>query len=248
MHQKAAALQLHQSNLEVKKHNELFRSEQSKYLQELNHLSHLTKDEFVKKSTGLIPLLKTAQKLTELPEDCRDLPASKNWVEEGKVSAVKNQFDCASSFLQSAVSALESAAAIEYDSKVVELSSQHPSDCLKNMTNGRFVSCVGGRPEWIWKFSKDNDGLVALSAYYNYTGTAEHSCRNNLRKDPKSAVETCENVRKGDEEMMKCRVARFGPVVAGITSSGTMLRNYKEGIFDDFIGACTGLKPVDHVN
>lgn len=56
---------------------------------------------------------------------------------------------------------------------------------------------------------------MAAAAYYKYTGDAKRACRAGLRKDPQSTIENWQRVNAGNEELMKCRVARFGPVVAG---------------------------------
>lgn len=77
--------------------------------------------------------------------DCLDLPKTKNWLTEKKIPNVKNQMKCASSYLLSGISAIESAVAIEYGSNIMQLSTQHCLECIKNVTNGRYTGCSGGR-------------------------------------------------------------------------------------------------------
>lgn len=237
---KKAAAQLHQTNLKILEHNQQFDLGQQNFNLSLNQFSHFNTRKFVKISSGLIPLTERSSTtlINDLPEDCQDLPAYKNWIEEGKVSSVKNQQNCSSSYLLTGISALESAASIEYGSEVVELSTQHFLNCMRD-------GCKGGRPEPVWRNAKENGGLVPSSVYYNYSASSNRFCVENLRRDPKTTVESWKRIPEGNEELMKCRVARFGPVFAGMTLA-TLLAHYQSGIFDDPNGECTPSKPVDH--
>lgn len=249
---KLAATRLVEENKNIANHNKLFSAGLSSYQQGLNQNAWMNQKQFSDRSTGLLPLA-TGVEIPLLvsrvvPPECQNLPAYKNWTTEKKVSPVKNQLSCGSSYLITAVSALESAAAIEFGSTITELSNQHCLECMKNITKRPLAGCTGGRPEWIWRSAKEQGGLVAASAYFKYTGDPKRACRSNLRKDPKSTVDSWQRVTSGDEEMMKCRVARFGPIVAGITTDGTNLRRYRSGLYDDAAKACTSSKPVDHVS
>jgi hypothetical protein len=233
----------------VKQHNELYEAGLLNYALEINHLSHLPSKE---SQTGLLALADSNSPLPlasrVLPPECQDLPAMKNWVTEKKVSTVKDQLKCGSSYLLSAVAALESAASIEFASNIVDLSNQHCLECVKNMTGGKSTGCTGGRPEWIWKYARDQGGLVMAAAYSRYSGNPQRACASGFRRDSKSTVSSFSRINRGDEDMMKCRVARFGPVVAGITTKKTNLGSYKTGIFDDSTKACASNRIVDHVN
>lgn len=118
------------------------------YILATNNLSYMNQKEFYEKFTGLLPLVETHSSKpivsSKLPSECQGLPVYKNWINEGKVPKVKNQGNCKSNFLLSAVSALESAVAIEYGTNITELSTQHCLECVKNMT-GIFTGCSGGR-------------------------------------------------------------------------------------------------------
>lgn len=52
-------------------------------------------------------------------------------------------------------------------------------------------------------------------AYYAYTGNINRECQDNLKRYSKSKVSHWSRIPRGDEELLKCRIARFGPVVAG---------------------------------
>lgn len=125
--------------------NYLHGIKQRNFLQQLYDFSYLSQPKFLDFYTGMIEtnislLLSRATTL-----DCKDLPMAKNWMTEGKMSAVQNQFPCGSSFLFAAVSAVESAMAIQYDTFPVKLSNQHLLECVKNMTGGEYTGCNGGR-------------------------------------------------------------------------------------------------------
>lgn len=123
------------------------------YRQDLNDRSYLNESDFYKYSTGLRALVDASEIIPLssriLISDCQDLPLTKNWLSEGKVSNVKDQLFCGSSYLMSAVSAVESAVSIEYGTSPVEFSTQHCLECMKNITNNKLHNaCSGGRPEW----------------------------------------------------------------------------------------------------
>lgn len=83
----------------------------------MNQDSWLDQNVFSDKSTGLISTGNNeASPLASrvVPPECQNLPAYKNWISERKVSPVKNQLNCASSYILAAVAALESASAIEF--------------------------------------------------------------------------------------------------------------------------------------
>lgn len=179
-------------------------------------------------------------------DDCQNLPDSKNWMKEGKVSPVQSQYPCGSSYLFAAVAALESATAIFYETSPRKLSAQHTLECVKNTTGGQFKGCDGGRPEWVWKYASEQGGLVAESSYAAYEGNPDNKCFPNLAKDSNSAVLKWQKIEKGNEEALKCRVAKHGPVVVGISLNGTSLKRFFTGIFDDPEDACTPGNPISH--
>jgi C1A family cysteine protease len=124
-------------------HNKLYKTGHTNYIQAVNHLSYMSAKEFSSKFTGLLPLEdKDDTKpsiIRKLPSECKNLPVYKNWAREGKVAPVKSQKNCGASYLMAAVSALESAVAIEYGENVTELSTQWVHECVGNKT------CAGGR-------------------------------------------------------------------------------------------------------
>ena len=142
---KSAAVNLILEVKQVTHHNTQYVGNLTNYQQAINHLSYIDQKQFHNQFAGLMPLVGTKpQNIRVIPSECRNLPSYKNWINDRKIPPVKNQKNCNSSFLLSAVSALESAVAIEYGENITELSVQHCLECLKNMT-GRFSGCRSGR-------------------------------------------------------------------------------------------------------
>jgi hypothetical protein len=210
----------------------------------LYEYSYLPPDEFLNRYAGMTEASPTND--VWVPSNCENLPSEKNWIKEGKVSPVQNQSPCGSSYVFAAISALESAAAISYDTFPTKLSAQHVLECVKNMTGGESLGCGGGRPEWIWQYSNDQGGLVAESSYAPYSGGPTNKCYAGLARRKETTVLNWQKIQPGDEEALKCRVARNGPVVVGISLKNTSLRRYFTGIFDDPDGACTADNPINH--
>lgn len=63
-----------------------------------------------------------------------------------------------------------------------------------------------------------------------------------------SAVEYWGKITEGNEEAMKCYIAKYGVLSVTITTQDTGIEHYSEGIFDDREGDCSADKPVDHVS
>jgi Papain family cysteine protease len=107
----------------------------------------------------------TATVASVLPPECVNLPAYKNWVEEGKMAPVQNQGPCGEiekrknfreyfkvnqfvsgcCYVFASTASLEARVAIQYKKSPVKLSAQHTLNCLKNMTGDPSTGCKGGR-------------------------------------------------------------------------------------------------------
>jgi C1A family cysteine protease len=226
---------------------------ESNFLQQLYEFSSLPQNKFLDFYTGMIEPTVTLSEIIKgnaysashiSHKECKNLPAFKDWAAEGKISPVQSQVPCASSFLFAAVSAIESAIAIKYETVPVKLSNQHLLECVKNMTGNRRQGCDGGRPEWIWKYAKNQGGLVAESSYVTFNANPNNKCVSDLPKESKAAVLSWHKIYS--EKVMKCHIALHGPLVAGISINNTSLRRFFTGIFDDIEGACTPDNPINH--
>lgn len=137
---------------DIKENNDLYEKRESNYKLEFNKFNILSGEEFAKSFLGVIddsddesrkPKHKTN------PAECRNLPNSKNWVEEMKVAPVQSQGNCGSCYLFAALAILEAHAAIENNLKPVKLSTQNTLECVKTfgIKSLEGVGCDGGRPE-----------------------------------------------------------------------------------------------------
>ena len=180
---------------------------------------------------------------------CEDVPDYKNWSAEGKVVEVLDQRQCSCCYLFAALGTIENAVAIEYNlTEPVKLSTQHTLQCMKNMTGGLKTGCDGDTPETIWRYARNQGGIVAESSFKLYDSDPSEECVSGLDKAANSTVEYWGNIASEDEEAMKCFVAKQGALSVTVTTSKTGLPHYSSGIFDDLKGECTSEKPVDHVS
>lgn len=148
-----------------------------------------------------------------------------------------------------ALTVIESSAAIENSALPVKLSAQNVLECVEDSTEGQKTGCNGGSPLSVWRYARDQKGLVAEASYGPYTGdpTGECASGSDLRREPESEVDFWQQLPEGDEEAMKCRLALYGPIFASIQVRGTFLQRYKSGIWSDPRRACYSSQPrTDH--
>jgi Papain family cysteine protease len=242
---------------EIDQNNAFFVNNKSNYEEKLYNFSYLSDLEFQKLYLGFVPTPlhaednETVYTITSRidPAECEDIPEYKNWAEEGKVNPVRNQAPCGCCYLFAAVETIETAMAIEYNlTEPVKLSTQHTLQCVKNMTNGRKQGCEGDSPELIWRYARDQGGLVAESSFDLYTGNPEGECVAGLDRVKASAVEYWGKIPENNEEAMKCYVAKYGVLSVGLITFDTGFEHYSKGIYDDYKGDCTAEKSVDHVS
>lgn len=240
----------------VMENDKLFDLKKVNYRESLYKFSHLSEKSFRASYLGFVPkpLLSDDEEPDVLiqsrvdPSECSSIPDYKNWSEEGKVTPIKSQAPCSSCYIFAATSAIESAVAIEYNlSAPIALSTQHILQCVKNMTNGNSQGCEGGTPELIWRYSRDQGGLVGESSFKLYDGNPKGDCVPGLDRVAVSAVEYWGKISSGNEEAMKCFIAKYGVLSVTISTINTSFEHYIEGIFDDYKGECTANKSVDHV-
>lgn len=181
---------------------------------------------------------------------CLNLPTYKNWAEERKLSSIQNQRLCACSYLLSAVGILESYAAIKNNIALKKLSIQNTLECVKEIPgiNLRGQGCNGGRPEWIWKYSREKQGLVADDVYNKpYNTNPSGVCQSNLARESNTEIDHWIQIPAGDEEEIKCHLANVGPLVVDMTVGFTSFRSYKGGVWNDPENNCTA-RQIDHVS
>jgi len=120
----------------IVEHNARFEAGEVSWFEKVNMHLDLTEEEwaqkrgvvFSKNSSLLVENIDS--NIQKKLDNIRDVPDKFNWVEQGKVSAVKNQGGCGSCAAFSAIAAVESCFKIvNDDNKEVDLSEQHVLDC-----------------------------------------------------------------------------------------------------------------------
>jgi len=164
------------------------------------------------------------------------LPRTKNWVDEGIVSRVKNQGRCGSCWAFAAVGALE-AHYKKRHGKPVEFSEQQLLDCSYAYGN---YGCNGGFPARAFEHIR-LDGGLETSADYPYEMASNDSCRMD-RNRATLTVKRVVNVTESSEKELEYAVAFAGPVSVAYLVA-TDFRLYANGVYKT--EECGDPKPKD---
>ncbi|KAI5082143.1 hypothetical protein GOP47_0001886 [Adiantum capillus-veneris] len=150
-------------------------------------------------------------------------PSSKDWREDGIVSAVKNQASCGSCWTFSTTGALEAAHA-QATGDVLLFSEQQLIDCAGGYNN---FGCNGGLPSQAFEYIKYNGGLDTEDAY-PYTG-ADGVCQYSTDSIGVQVYDVV-NITLGAEDELKEAVGLVRPVsVAFEVVDGFKL--FKSGVY-----------------
>jgi C1A family cysteine protease len=142
----ATANIIRENNL-VRTNNERFRVGKSSFEQSLYKFSHLSDAEFNANYAGSITeSLRSQSRAFHFTDanECDNLPAYKNWAEEGKLGPVKDQLSCGDCYIFSATTVLEGMVSIEYGTTPSRLSEQQMLECMKNVST-QYTGCKGGK-------------------------------------------------------------------------------------------------------
>lgn len=209
----------------IQKHNKI-----SQFKLELNKFSTLTNQEY-KNLLGLNNNLFN-QKCNNMPN--YDILKIKNnnlnnndnfsWVENNKITSVKNQLNCGSCWAFSTIGAYENWYAINYN-KLIDFSEQELVDCDNN-DNG----CNGGLMINGLNYIKNN-GICSYEDYI-YQAKQNNVCNNNCVKYPK--INGCYNVPSNDNLLLKEAVLHNAVSIA-IEADNLYFQHYKSGVIDDEI-------------
>lgn len=189
----------------------------------LNHFADWTWEEFRKHRLGAAQecsaTLKGGHKLTD-----ETLPETKDWRDEGIVSAVKDQGHCGSCWTFSTTGALEAAYAQAYG-KNISLSEQQLVDCAGAYNNN---GCNGGLPSQAFQYIKYNGGLDTEKAY-PYTAK-DGECKFSAENVGVKVVDSV-NITQYAEDELKHAVAFTRPVSVAFEVVSDGFRFYKEGVY-----------------
>jgi C1A family cysteine protease len=161
------------------------------------------------------------------------LPASVDWVAEGKVTPVKNQGMCGSCWSFSTTGSVEGALAIA-TGKLTSLSEEDLVQC-NNVTDS---GCNGGLMDNAFKWIEKN-GIASESSYPYSSGTGITGICTASKATAKITGFT--DVASNDEDALKSAVAK-GPVSIAIEADKGAFQHYKSGVLNSpFCG-----KQLDH--
>ena len=151
---------------------------------------------------------------------------------------VKQQGNCGSCWVFSAVSALEAAVYIKY--KVLNLySEQQVVDCDRVGSAG----CLGGNEDLVWQWINTVGGIT-LSSNYPYTSGStgvEGVCRTNVVRDPKTISKKTVLVQSNSPTAL-INAITIQPVTVAIAGGSPIFQFYVSGTLNDL--ACGAV--LDH--
>ncbi|XP_047984327.1 procathepsin L-like [Leguminivora glycinivorella] len=162
-----------------------------------------------------------------------DAPEAFDWRQQNKVTHVKNQQQCGSCFIFSAIGDIEGQHAIKHN-QLIALSEQQALDCLNVGT------CEGGWMHQVMQELAQRQMKSEKESDYPYKGAKDSSCQ----YAPNNGVVQCtggEQKAIMDEEQLKARLANRGPISIAINAND--FNYYHHGIL--IPSQCTG-QPVDH--
>lgn len=169
------------------------------------------------------------------PQMLQDLPDHVDWRTKSVVTPVKDQGDCGSCWAFSAVSAIESHAAIQTN-QLKTLSIEQLVDCVQNPDQcGGKGGCDGADSdlpyEYVQKFGITSEYKYSYSAYFG----VESKCSYNKKtKAVEVMISGYKKVAKNDYDALLFTVATIGPV--DVTVDATDFEDYESGVFN----GCSG--------
>ncbi|XP_068109356.1 cathepsin K-like [Hyperolius riggenbachi] len=207
-------------------HNQEFLQGHHTYELAMNRLGDMTREEIVRKMTGLkVPARNRIRNATEdETNELEKLADSVDYRKKGYVTPVRNQGDCGSCWAFSSVGALEGQLK-KTTKRLVVLSPQNLVDCVKKNDG-----CGGGYMTNAFEYVRDNKGIDSEEAY-PYTGV-DQAC-NYTAKGKAAKCKSFKEVPEGNEKALKKAVCSVGPVSVGIDASLSTFHFYSTGVYYD---------------
>jgi len=210
----------------------------------VNHLTDLTQEEFKLKYTN-----KMIGRNIDSTFECKHqddidnglltgyrIPRRVNWVEEGIVNPVKNQRQCGSCYIFSALSVIESATALSTG----ELPNLSEEDVIDNCKRSGCMGCQGGLMPEVFLYAKKNG--ICRTRQCPYNGVEDDSCDHDTCED-KVYVDECVMVKQLDQQSLIKAVAQQ-PVSIAVQADRKEFQFYQSGILNTT--ACSPQYELDH--
>jgi len=239
------ALRKHEK--EIHDVNEKYQNGESSWFDEVNELSDLPDDEFVRDHTGAITNIVAGRGLLEPPPEKMVDPASEAYfasirmnrgsapdsyssLDLGLITPVKNQGRCGSCVAFAEASVTETCFMKETNSSIADISEQHFLDC-----GYKKFGAAGCNGAWIYSYSKhwakENLGVAHENQYAYKMRENKYKCPADLAGFNFGA-EITENyyTYSGTEDVLKELVFKHGAVMGTVQASGPF-GSYKGGVF-----------------
>jgi len=216
---------------EVEAHNS---KEGSSYSRGINEWSDLTQAEWSDIYLGGYKHIAThspAREDSEVPS-VEDLPASKDWRDEGVVTPVKNQGQCGSCWAFGTTEQIESYTAIA-SKELVQLSAQQVTSCTPNpLTCGGTGGCMGSTPPLGYNYVQ-LFGQTAEEDYPYQSGTTTNTedCLYDLSTiTPVASITGYDNLPPNNQAAIMNHIATVGPLAISVAAN--TFKDYHGGVFD----------------
>ncbi|MCK0538909.1 C1 family peptidase [Alcanivorax quisquiliarum] len=213
----------------IDKHNQLYKNGLVSYTMGVNKFSDMTETEFRSFYTGSLNPGQSFRRESSLNTNRLllgggDLPRSVDWREANWVTPVKEQKECLSCWIFSAVGAVESQ---HYNKtgELVTLSEQNVVDCVNAPVDEGH--CRIGWMDTAFEYILNNG--IDTEESYPYEAEIKE-----CRFDPSKIGATITgyaDLPPGDEKVLKRAVATVGPVSVAIDSKDGDFQHYKNGVY-----------------
>jgi len=219
-------------NLEqIEKHN----AGASSYKKGLNSFSDLTQSEWEAMYLGGYKRISVNNQGAQTDYGnllkTEDLPESKDWRDEGVISAVKNQGRCGSCWAFATTEQIESYIALGSE-PLVELSAQQVTSCTPNpLTCGGSGGCEGSTPPLGYNYVQ-LFGQVKEEDYPYISGDTADSEECNYDLDslqPVATITGYNNLPQNDQAAVMNHIANVGPLAISVAASPW--KDYESGVF-----------------
>merc|ERR1712137_808821 len=207
----------------VAQHNARFAKGEETFTLTMNKFGDLLTHEFAALYNGYNSE-KQARKggVTFVKPENFQAPASIDWRQSGYVTPVKDQKQCGSCWVFSAVGALEGQN-FRKTGQLVSLSEQNLVDCSTQNSG-----CNGGLMDYAFKYVKSNGGIDTESSY-PYTAR-DRTCRFKAA-NVGATITGYEVLRSGDEAALVDALASVGPIAIAIDASHMSFQFYDSGVY-----------------